>query len=375
MEEIKKASKKPKDELGPSMTKPFWEGVLSHMNSGVFTIDKEKRITSFSKSAMWMTGFCLDDVIGEKCKDVFRSNLCEASCPFESITKKGSSTYRSDKEIFGKDGRPIPVNITAFPLKDSNGEIVGMVEMFRNISELKSLKEQLMQSDRFTILGQIAAGVAHEINNPLQGILTYIKLLTKELNKEDHSIHKSNKYLSIMERETINMGRIVRNLLDFSRQKEPEVLPLNIKEVIEQSLLLLGDQLKIANIEVKKESKQIIPKIMGDFGQLQQVFVNIILNSIQAMPRGGEITIRLATEEVQRCFVRVSIVDTGCGIPKENLPKLFEPLFTTKGGKEGLGLGLGLAIVQRIIKDHHGSIDVSSTVGKGTTFSIKFPVK
>ncbi len=368
-------SKKSMGEFAPSVTRPFLEGVLRHMDSGVFTIDKEKRITSFSKSAMWMTGFCLDDVMGEKCKDVFRSNLCETSCPFESITKKGSSTYRSDKEIFGKDGKPIPVNITAFPLNDNNGEIVGMVEMFRDISELKSLRNQLMQSDRFATLGQIAAGVAHEINNPLQGILTYIKLLKREGAKENPSAQKSDKYVSIMERETINMGRIVKNLLDFSRQREPEVLPLNIEEVIEQSLLLLRDQLKLGNIEVKKESKPLIPKIMGDFGQLQQIFVNIILNSIQAMPKGGKIKINLSAEDGQGCFVRVSVSDTGCGIPKENFPKLFEPLFTTKGPKEGLGLGLGLAIVKRIVKDHHGSIDLKSTVGKGTTFSIKFPVK
>jgi len=232
-----------------------------------------------------------------------------------------------------------------------------------------------MQSDRFAILGQIAAGVAHEINNPLNGILTYIKLLSRELEKETPSAQKSNRYLSIIERETINMGRIVKNLLDFSRQTEPEVLSLNINEVIEQSLLLLRDQLKIGNIEVKKESKLRIPEIMGDFGQLQQVFVNIILNSIQAMPRGGKIKIKTATEGGQRCFVRASVSDTGCGIPKENFPKLFEPLFTTKGSKEDLGLGLGLPIVQRIVKDHHGSIDVKSTVGKGTTVSIKFPAK
>ena len=377
MKEMGKVSKKLMGELGPSMMRPFLEGILLHMEGGVFTIDKEKRITSFSKSAMWMTGFCLDDVRGKKCKDIFRSNLCEISCPFESITKKGSSTYRSDKEIFGKDGKAIPVNIAAFPLKDTNGEIVGMVEIFRDIRELKCLRDQLMQSDRFAILGQIAAGVAHEINNPLNGILTYIKLLSRELEKETPSAQKSNRYLSIIERETINMGRIVKNLLDFSRQTEPEVLSLNINEVIEQSLLLLRDQLKIGNIEVKKESKLRIPEIMGDFGQLQQVFVNIILNSIQAMPRGGKIKIKTATEGGQRCFVRASVSDTGCGIPKENFPKLFEPLFTTKGGKEGLGLGLGLGlpIVQRIVKDHHGSIDVKSTVGKGTTVSIKFPAK
>ncbi len=372
-----KVSQKPIVGLELSMMRPFLEGLLLHMQGGIFTINKEKKLTFFSKSAMWITGFCLDDVIGRECKDIFRSNVCKTSCPFESVIKKGSSTYRSDIEILGKDRKAIPVNITAFVLKDSNDKIVGMVEIFRDISELKSLKNQLMQSDRFAILGQVAAGVAHEINNPLNGILTYIKLMSKKLEKEPSLAQKFHKYLSIMERETGNMGRIVKNLLDFSRRIEPEIMPLYINEVIEQSLLLLGDQLKIGNIEVKKESKPHIPEIMGDFGQLQQVFVNIILNSIQAMPKGGKLKIKTIAEGRlgQECFATVNISDTGCGISKKNFPKLFEPLFTTKRGKEGVGLGLGLPIVQRIIKEHHGNIDVKSTVGKGTTFSIRFPAK
>lgn len=355
--------------------RPFLESLLLHLDSGVFTIDKEKRITSFSKSAVWITGFCLDDVIGRKCKDVLRSNLCKTACPFESITKKGSSTHRSDKEIFGKDGNAIPVNISAFALKNTEGKIVGMAEIFRDISELKSLKDQLMQSDRLAVLGQIAAGVAHEINNPLNGILTYIKLMSRKLDKEPSLAQKFHKYLVIMERETMNIGRIIKNLLDFSRRTEPEVLPLHINDVIEQSLLLLRDQLKIKNIEVKKESKSHIPEVIGDFGQLQQVFVNVILNSIQAMPKGSRLKIETVAEGKQECFVKVEISDTGCGIPKENLLKIFEPLFTTKGGKDGLGLGLGLPIVRRIVKEHHGNIDVKSTVGRGTTFSIRFPAK
>ena len=269
------------------------------------------------------------------------------------------------------------MSITAFPLKDSNEEIIGMCEIFRNMSELRSLKSQLMQSDRFAILGQVSAGVAHEINSPLNGILTYIKLMSKKLNEEPALAKKFNKYLSIMERETKNMARIVQHLLDFSRCKEPEVLPLHVNGVIEQSLLLLGDQLKIKNIEIEKESKPHIPEIMGDFAQLQQVFANIILNSIQAMPKGGKLKIKIIAEGIpgQECFVKVNISDTGCGIPKENLSKIFAPLFTTKGGKESVGLGLGLSIVQRIVKEHHGNINVESALGKGTTFSIRFPAK
>jgi PAS domain S-box-containing protein len=373
----KTASRTSKGGLELSTMRPFLEGLLTNMEGGVFTIDRQKRITSFSKSAMWTTGYCLDDVIGKECSDILKSTACETACPFISILKKGGSTHRSDKEIIGKDGKAIPVHITAFALKNTSGEIVGMAEIFRDISEIKSLKNQLMQSDRFAVLGQVAASVAHEINNPLNGILTYVKLIAKKLETECDSTRQFDKYLSIIERETINMARIVKNLLDFSRHAEAEIVPLDVKDVIEQSLLLLRDALKIGNIEVKRDSESYIPQIMGDFGQLQQVFANIMLNSIHAMPRGGTLTVETMAEGTrgQECFVRVAVSDTGSGIPEENLPRIFDPLFTTKGGKDGVGLGLGLSIVQRIVKEHRGKINVKSTVGKGTTFRLRFPAK
>jgi len=359
-----------------TMAKPFLEGLLSHMQGGVFTIDKEKRITSFSKSAMWITGFCMDEVKGRNCKDILNCIMCETCCPFEGIMKRGSSTFRTDVEIHGKDGKPIPVNITSFALINK-GEIVGMCEIFRDISELQSLQNQLMRTDRFAVLGQLAAGVAHEVNNPLNGILTYIKLILKKMKEENFLTPEFDKYLSTMERETINIGRIVRNLLDFSRRTEPEIIPLHISEVIDQSLLLISDQLKIRNIEVIKEDKYNLPEIRGDFGQLQQVFLNLMLNSIQAMPDGGKLIINTTAEGApgKECFVFVSVSDTGCGIPQKNLHKIFDPLFTTKGGKETVGLGLGLSIVERILKAHHAHITVKSKVGEGTIFNIRFSTK
>ena len=361
--------------LDQSVIEPFLVGVLSHLYGGVFTIDKDKRITLFSKSAMWLTGFGLDDVIGKECGSIFRSNMCRNSCPFDNAIKKGSSTNRRDVEIYGKDDKPIPCNITAFPLRNTEGEIVGMAEIFRDASELKALTSQLLQSDRLAILGQVSAGVAHEINNPLNGILTYIKLMNRKLQDNPAVAESLGKYLDTMERETRNMARIVRNLLDFSRRKDPEIVPLQLGEVMDQSLLLLGDQLKVRNIQVEREDDPGVPDVTGDFGQLQQVFVNIVLNSIQAMPDGGRLSIRVTAEGKRKSFVSVGISDTGCGISEENVARIFEPLFTTKGGKDSVGLGLGLAIAQRIIEEHHGSIDVTSRVGEGTTFKIRFPAR
>jgi len=363
--------------LDLSTMRPFIEGLLRNMQGGVCVVDNEKRIIVFNKAAQWITGYCADEVLGKTCREVSRSPLCDSACSFDKIIKKGLSRCNTEAEYLSKDDRPIPVSITAFPLKSHNGEILGMVEIFRDITEVKTLQTQLVQSERLAILGQLAAGVAHEINNPINGILTYIKLLLKKLEQGNlaATASKFKEYLTVMERETKRVGRTTQNLLDFSRRDEPDIRPVQINEVIEQSLMLLGDPLSVRNVTVTKEGKAALPEVMGDFGQLQQVFVNLFMNAAQAMPKGGNLKIKTAAEGTpgRECFIKISVSDTGCGIPKENITKIFDPFFTTKGGKESTGLGLGLSIVQRIIRTHHGHISVKSTIGKETTFTIELP--
>lgn len=363
-----------------STMRNFLEGLLRNMQGGVFTINLERRIISFNKAAEWITGFCLDDVLGKECSKVFKSSICGEACPFDKVVKRDVPVYKSDVEFLGKESKKIPVSLTCFQLKDFNNHPVGMTVIFRDISELKTLRGQLMQSEKLAIMGQLSAGVAHEINNPINGILTYTKLILRKLKTAELPTplaKELERYLTIMERETSHVGRIVKNLLDFSRRSEPDVRTLDINDVIDQSLLLLRDQLTIGNIEVRREGKKSLPEIMGDFGQLQQVFVNLILNACQAMPKGGKLTIRTMAEGSPgtECFIKVEVKDTGHGISKENLRKIFDPFFSTKGGKDGMGLGLGLSIVQGIVKSHHGHIGVKSRMGKGSTFTIKLPTK
>lgn len=357
--------------------RPFIEGLLLNMQGGVCVVDNKKRIQVFNKAAQWITGYCADEVLGKTCREVSRSSLCDSACSFDKIIKKGVSRCNTEAEYLTKDDLPIPVSITAFPLKSHDGEILGMVEIFRDVSEVKTLQTQLVQSERLAILGQLAAGVAHEINNPINGILTYIKLLLKKLDqgKLDSLAPKFKEYLSIMERETKRVGRTTQNLLDFSRRDEPDIKPVQINEAIEQSLMLLGDPLSIRNVAVTRDGKTALPEVMGDFGQFQQVFVNLFMNAAQAMPKGGTLKIKTTAEGTpgRECFIKITVSDTGCGISKQNITRIFDPFFTTKGGKESTGLGLGLSIVQRIIKAHHGHISVKSTVGKGTTFTVELP--
>jgi signal transduction histidine kinase len=238
-------------------------------------------------------------------------------------------------------------------------------ELSTYVQQLKESQEQLIQAEKLTSLGQLAASIAHEINNPLAGVLVYTQLLSKKVTGDTFKKEEALGYLSKMESEVGRCSRIIRNLLDFARQSEPMLRLLDINQVIEQVLAMVGHQAQLQNVEVVKEFSPSLPKVMADFDQLQQIFTNLTLNAIQAMPDGGRLTLRSSAVDGE---VRVDVQDTGYGISKENMGKLFTPFFTTK--TKGKGVGLGLAVVHGIIERHKGRIKVQSEVGKGTTFSV-----
>jgi len=233
------------------------------------------------------------------------------------------------------------------------------------VERLQGTQDELIRIEKMTSLGQMAASIAHEINNPLAGVLMYTKLLAKKITGDTSRKEESLDYLSKMESEVSRCSKIIRNLLDFARQTEPMLRLVDINQVIEQVLAMVGHQAQLQNVEVVKEFSTSLPKVMADFDQLQQVFTNLTLNAIQAMPEGGKLTIRSSAVDGE---ISVDVQDTGCGISKENMGKLFTPFFTTK--EKSKGVGLGLAVVHGIIERHKGRIAVQSEVGKGTTFSV-----
>lgn len=232
--------------------------------------------------------------------------------------------------------------------------------------ELRMTQNQLLQSEKMASLGKLAAGIAHEINSPLTGILTYSSLLFKA--KEDKDPEKED--LEVIVNETNRCKMIVKGLLDFARQTEPHKALSDINEVIDKSINLISHQASIQNVKIEKKIKPDLPKIMIDVGQIQQVFINILLNAIEAMPQGGTLTVSSGIEDE---ITAIRFTDTGIGIPEENLPRIFDPFFTTK--KQGRGTGLGLSVSYGIIERHRGKLEVKSQVGKGTTFTVKLPIK
>jgi signal transduction histidine kinase len=245
---------------------------------------------------------------------------------------------------------------------------------YRELSEydqrLKESQEELVQAEKLTSLGQLAASIAHEVNNPLSGVLVYTQLLTKKINSDKFTKETVLDYLSKMEPELTRSTRLIRNLLDFARQSPPALREVDINEVVSRASDLAAHSAELQNIEVIKELNPSLPKPEADFDQLQQVCTNLILNAIQAMPQGGRLTLRTATDSDDQ--LRIEVQDTGCGISAENIKKLFTPFFTTK--EKGKGVGLGLAVAYGIIQRHQGKIEVRSKEGEGTTFTIHLPL-
>ena len=238
------------------------------------------------------------------------------------------------------------------------------------LEKLRTTQEDLIQAEKLTSLGQMAASIAHEVNNPLAGVLVYIQLLAKKIAGDRFSKEVALDYLSKMEPELTRSTKLIRNLLDFARQSPPTLREVNLNEVINRALDLAAHSAKLQHIQIIKELNPSLPEPMADFDQLQQVCANLIMNAIQAMPEGGRLT--LCTSVADDSQLKIEVQDTGCGISPENIRKLFTPFFTTKG--KGKGVGLGLAVAYGIIQRHKGRIEVQSKEGEGTTFTIYLPL-
>ncbi|HPN95170.1 MAG TPA: ATP-binding protein, partial [bacterium] len=245
-------------------------------------------------------------------------------------------------------------------------------DIYSRINDETHMK--LVRSVKLASLGQLSAGIAHEINNPLTAVLSYSSLLLERVEGE-----KEKKWLSVVVDETKRCRNIVAGLLEFSRQSTPEKTQTKINDVILRAISLVENQESFHNIKILKDLAPDLPELNVDRGQMHQVFMNLLINSADAMKGIGTVSVesRLSVVESKvappRSFVEVSFTDTGCGVPAENLERLFDPFFTTKGPTEGTGLGLSICF--GIVKRHNGDITVKSVVGQGSKFCVKLPAE
>lgn len=325
------------------------------------------------------------DVLGYKEEEIIGKNWFDLCVP-ERDRKRRKDVFKKvmagineevedyENSILTKSGEERIIEWHNTTLTEEKGHIIGTLSSGKDITKRKQTEEELIRSEKLASLGQLAASVAHEVNNPLSGILVYVKLLLKKYQSKELQTEVTENHLLKMEKELERTTRIIRNLLDFARQSEPTMRPVEINKVVDAALLLVGHQISLENISLEKKLEPHLPLVLADFDQIQQVLINIILNSTQAMPDGGNLTI--ATSAVEgttigeslKNVVSIDIKDTGVGISKENLDKLFTPFFTTK--EKGKGVGLGLSVVHGIIGRHKGKIEVDSEPNVGTTFTI-----
>lgn len=263
-------------------------------------------------------------------------------------------------------------------LRAANGEIQSWnIELEKKVEErtrkLTLARAKLIQSEKMASMGILASSVAHEINNPLQGILTYIKLMLKIISGESvdkKRLEDFKNYLQLMGDEIERCGDMVKNLLVFSKQTKLNIEEADINSIIKNSLVLVENKIKLHNISVQLELAEKLPKIYCDVKQIQQTLLALFINAGEAITGGG--TIKINTREIDKTFVEIVIIDSGVGIPADKLKNIFDPFFTTKDSAKSTGLGLFVAY--GIIKEHKGTIEAYSEVGKGTQFHIKLPV-
>ncbi|CAG1006625.1 two-component system, NtrC family, sensor histidine kinase AtoS [Methanosarcinales archaeon] len=329
-----------------------YKKLVNSISDAVILIDSQNKILSWNSGAQKIFGYCLEEAEGSKINILFYT----ASEADNLEILDGETVFKR------KNGSNFPGLISNKPLHDRRN--AGNVMVIKDITEQKemaSFEKLLMQSEKLFTLGKLAAGVAHEINNPLTAISLHTQIMLRKTWDE-----KTDSRLKIINKETNRAADIVKSLLEFARQSQPKIGSADVNREIGNVLNVLEPQLDGMKITTDLMP---LPLIMADGEQIQQVIMNMLTNSIQSITTDGEIIIKTAAKNDH---IEISIIDNGCGIPQDNIGRVFDPFFTTK--KSGEGTGLGLSICYGIIKKHNGSIDVKSKVGTGTTFTIRLPI-
>jgi signal transduction histidine kinase len=264
-----------------------------------------------------------------------------------------------------RDGSQFPASVMLNYIRDDGGAPVGQVMNVRNLTDERRIEEQLRQSEKLAALGELVAGVAHELNNPLAGISAFAQLLLEEpLTAEQHES------VRLVKREADRAGSVIRDLLIFSRKPGPSRVPVDLNEIVELTLRLRNYSLRSADIDVQLDLARGLPRIRGDDQRLQQVLLNLVVNAEYAMQRAPVKQLRITTAAHEQGIL-LTVADTGTGMAEETRQRIFEPFFTTKPA--GQGTGLGLSVSYGIVQAHGGTIAVESQLGAGSVFRVYFP--
>ncbi|MBA2503973.1 MAG: PAS domain S-box protein [Pyrinomonadaceae bacterium] len=351
------------------LLKEFNESIVESINVGLLAVDAEGQITRCNSALEEMLGVRRDEATGRRVEELFDADFTET---LQQVLGAEGWRLNDVRHVYklhtaSQHGRSLVLNIALAPLRHIDERArAGTLVVLEDTTARTQLEEQLQQREKLSSIGLLAAGVAHEINTPLTGVSSYTQMLLGMMPEND----PKHALLEKIRRQTDRAAGIVSNLLNFSRTGAgTEFVPVKINRVLEDTLQLLEPQLRESLIMIVREFDAELPEAFANAGKLQQVFTNLILNARDAAPDGGRVTLRTRAEEEQ---VVVEISDTGTGIAPENVARIYDPFFTTKG--VGRGTGLGLAVSYGIVQEHAGHIAVESAPGRGTTFRLTLPI-
>lgn len=367
--------------------KEFSENIVESINVGILAADLDDRVESWNTQIEKLTGIPREEAVGRCLPELFPASLCQKFDEVrgqDGIHNAYKMTLRrrvaldpasvTDAPRNGYGGleltkaapqtRESIVNLAIAPWISKELKQIGRLIIFDDVTDRAELERKLVQADKLSSIGLLAAGVAHEVNTPLAVISTYAQMLTKQVSGDE----QKSKLLEKIAKQTFRASEIVNSLLNFSRTSPTDFIEVDLNRILRETATLIEHQFQKAGVTSRWNLADDLPLVRGNSGKLQQVFLNLFINARDAMPAGGTLTVRTWAENG---FAHIEIADSGQGIPPEHLARIYDPFFTTKSSKKGTGLGL--SITYGIVQEHSGIIEVDSTVGRGTQFRLEFP--
>lgn len=341
-------------------TKTLNDLIIENAADGVIAIDRQGDVTTMNPAAEMITGYTLNELVGRPYATLF-SDPHFASPVLDTLAH--GTEHLAQEVSFPARDRTIELSVTTSRIHNPDGELIGALVIFSDLTARKETQRRLAQTERLATLGELMAGVAHEVRNPLTAIRGYVQIIRQQTSLPVHQ-----EYLSVVLKEIDSINRVIQQLLDFSRPRQSQWQQVLLNSLIEETLILVQTSGVQARIAFNVEQDKGLPAIVADRELLKQVILNILINAVQAISARGEIRIR--TWQYSATQQAVMIEDNGCGIDIALQKKIFDPFFTTKAS----GTGLGLALSQRIINAHQGDIRVASIPGCGATFTLILPV-
>ena len=355
--------------------KGYTDNILGSLTSGIVTIDLDGRVVTLNPAAELMTGFFRGEAAGRYCTELFAHTPELSDLLTETLASRAPIANIS-LTLRRRNGSAVPIEFGTAPLKGGEGKDLGVIGVFRDVTLLRQLESDLQRSDRLAALGTLAAGLAHEIKNPLTSLLTFSRHLERKF--DDRNFRE--RFGSVVPRELERINGIVERLLELARPARLSFALVRLPELLERAVELYADQLADRHIDIVREYARDVPPVQADKEALYRVFVNLVANALDAMPRGGRLIARAGwvtggdplppARRRAANRVKVEIEDTGTGIEPSETDRIFNPFYTTRSG----GTGLGLALAHKIVQDHGGRISFTSAPGRGTTFTIVLPL-